>query len=168
MLGLFFSQEWKGVYLSIINQSVALIGIVGAISAFFPLFFPIAVAIMLLFGYLKIEREIEDTSVPESFNYTHQPTLHINTLKKQEYIRSSPIWNQKRKERLKIDRYTCYDCGAATNLEVHHITYKRLYKEEMEDLVSLCRSCHDAIHKKYGYKYSDTFPPLKYPLQLDI
>lgn len=67
-----------------------------------------------------------------------------------EYIAymQSEAWNRKRRERLKMDRYTCQDCGAQNvPLDVHHITYERFGGNElMSDLKSLCRPCHELRH----------------------
>ncbi len=142
----------KGVYVSLINQSFIFIGIIVGISAFFPLFFPVAVTILWLLGYFKDRTE----------------NNWIDVTKKQEYIKSSSIWQEKRKERLAIDNHKCYSCNSSNRLEVHHITYKNLYKENMADLICVCRSCHNKIHKEYGYKYSTLFPPLRIYGKLDI
>jgi hypothetical protein len=34
--------------------------------------------------------------------------------------------------------------GAAT--QAHHKTYERIYREDLDDLVSVCRDCHERIH----------------------
>jgi 5-methylcytosine-specific restriction endonuclease McrA len=63
----------------------------------------------------------------------------------------SEAWNQKRKKRLAKDKYRCQDCGVeGVPLHVHHRTYKRLGRERMSDLVSVCPSCHDARHGRYS------------------
>jgi len=72
------------------------------------------------------------------------------------YIKSTS-WYAKRLERLELDNYKCQKCGTEYDLIVHHITYKNLGAETMEQLVSLCRSCHQAVHDKYGRK-GDYFP----------
>lgn len=36
----------------------------------------------------------------------------------------------------------CSLCGSVNNLQVHHRTYKRLYKEKNADLDFLCKDCH--------------------------
>ena len=47
-----------------------------------------------------------------------------------KYI-DSKKWNKKRKERLKIDHFTCQKCGAKnTPIQVHHKTYKN-HKNEI-------------------------------------
>lgn len=44
------------------------------------------------------------------------------------------------------DGNRCQECGSVTDLECHHITYKRLGAEEMSDLVTLCNLCHHNHH----------------------
>jgi hypothetical protein len=42
----------------------------------------------------------------------------------------------------------CYCCGSKTaKLNLHHITYDRLYNELPEDVVTVCTWCHRDIHK---------------------
>jgi len=67
----------------------------------------------------------------------------------QDYM-TSDAWRTKANERLKIDNYMCVLCGCCGELEVHHISYKRLTKENVyEDLVSVCPRCHVLLHNYY-------------------
>ena len=36
----------------------------------------------------------------------------------------------------------CEDCGARIGLDVHHRSYERKGNERPEDLVAVCRQCH--------------------------
>jgi len=65
-----------------------------------------------------------------------------------KYIHSSQ-WRQKADERLKLDGGKCCVCGGDAT-EVHHLTYENLGKEKMEDLVSLCRRCHEKAEDLYN------------------
>jgi len=67
----------------------------------------------------------------------------------------SEIWKRKKQIRLRIDGYRCTQCGATTNLQVHHKfdDYSNFMKEDPEkDLITLCKSCHEktpsALRKK--------------------
>lgn len=67
----------------------------------------------------------------------------------QNYMKSQE-WRNKAKERLEIDDYQCVLCGCNGDLEVHHITYKRLGSENVyQDLVSVCPRCHVLLHNYY-------------------
>lgn len=64
------------------------------------------------------------------------------------YLKSEN-WQRKRALVLKRDNYVCNYCkGRAT--EVHHLRYAKwqIGKEPIDWLVSVCRSCHEAQHRK--------------------
>ena len=62
----------------------------------------------------------------------------------------SDMWRDKRAERMKIDDYACVMCGSKWELEVHHIHYRRLGRENvLTDLCTLCKNCHKKIHRYY-------------------
>jgi 5-methylcytosine-specific restriction endonuclease McrA len=49
---------------------------------------------------------------------------------------------------LSRDGYKCRNCGWRTNLSVHHIIFRSQGgPDEDWNLVTLCTSCHDGIHK---------------------
>lgn len=56
-------------------------------------------------------------------------------------------WYSAQKERREIDNYTCQDCGVKQGhrkLDVHHIVdYSLGGSNEMSNLITLCRSCHN-------------------------
>ena len=58
----------------------------------------------------------------------------------------SEHWKVKRKEKLLINN-KCELCGIDTGLNIHHNSYKNLYNEPLEDLNTLCSSCHSICHK---------------------
>lgn len=55
----------------------------------------------------------------------------------------SPEWQSVRRSRLRTDNYTCQECYRKHDLQVHHLTYKRLGDERIEDLITLCVRCHN-------------------------
>lgn len=81
-----------------------------------------------------------------------------NHSKEYDSYMKSEEWANKREERLRLDDRHCVMCGRADGitrkgkpiLQVHHITYRNLGHETMEDLVSLCPTCHKRIHKYYA------------------
>jgi len=62
-----------------------------------------------------------------------------------EYLRSED-WQDRRQQVLSRDRRRCTKCNSPHYLQVHHLTYSRVGKEEMEDLITLCRNCHEKEH----------------------
>ena len=65
------------------------------------------------------------------------------------YINKSPRWRFKRETRFNIDKGICQNCGKTIYLNsfhCHHLNYTSLFNEDMEDLVSLCYSCHQEEH----------------------
>jgi 5-methylcytosine-specific restriction endonuclease McrA len=70
---------------------------------------------------------------------------------------SSKSWQQKRIQRLQIDRKECRTCGSQERLEIHHkpAAYPKIPNESVnDDLTTLCSVCHDAItssirHRRY-------------------
>jgi len=64
------------------------------------------------------------------------------------YTANSKNWKKLKKERLAKDNNSCILCKTKDKkLLIHHITYKNLYHEEINDVVTLCISCHNKIHK---------------------
>lgn len=67
--------------------------------------------------------------------------------KYEDYIQNSSEWQIKRQETFKLKGTNCQKCKKNGN-HVHHATYERLYKENVEtDLYVLCNKCHEDFHK---------------------
>lgn len=63
-----------------------------------------------------------------------------------KYI-NSDAWRAMRSRVLERDSCRCRDCGhTSPRNHVHHLTYARLGRERLDDLVTLCKACHDAVH----------------------
>ncbi len=45
--------------------------------------------------------------------------------------------------RLALGNFRCAVCGSKKKLQIHHLTYDRIFKEEMTDLIPLCDSDHE-------------------------
>jgi 5-methylcytosine-specific restriction endonuclease McrA len=63
-----------------------------------------------------------------------------------EYLKSD-AWKRKRFVVLRRDNWRCVYCGARAT-EVHHKIYEKINigKEQIDWLVSVCKSCHDSQH----------------------
>lgn len=60
----------------------------------------------------------------------------------------STTWRKKADARLDLDGHICQVCGS-TATDVHHLTYDRFGHEDQNDLVSLCRRCHEKAEELY-------------------
>lgn len=69
-----------------------------------------------------------------------------------KYLKSKE-WKSIRVEVLHRDRNRCTGCNTYSNngrgLEIHHLTYKNIFNEDLEDLVTLCTECHKKAHGKH-------------------
>ena len=75
-----------------------------------------------------------------------------NDTKYREYLKSAK-WKAIAAQRMQIDGNKCVMCGSrgttANPLEIHHLSYRYLYREESriyEDLCTLCHACHKQTH----------------------
>lgn len=68
----------------------------------------------------------------------------LRSLPYRDYLETAH-WQRTR--RLAFERYgdRCVLCGH-TGTDVHHRTYERLGCEQLDDLIVLCRTCHDLHH----------------------
>lgn len=92
---------------------------------------------MVLF---RANPDLTDAYVP-SCPYFENVTVY------KDYMHSDE-WSKKRRERIEFDGYKCKLCGSAKNLNVHHITYDHLGFEPLDDLVTVCASCHEKLHSE--------------------
>jgi ribosomal protein L32 len=71
-------------------------------------------------------------------------------------------WKDKRRKIYELDNNSCIICNKSINCVVHHIKYGKTPWDVRDcDLVVLCDSCHESIHKHKikidcGYNYNDT------------
>jgi len=77
--------------------------------------------------------------------------FNVKRKRRKEYYRQylkTDAWKRKRYVVLKRDNWTCQYCGGKAT-EVHHKKYARrnIGKEPIKWLVSICRNCHQEIHK---------------------
>ena len=62
-----------------------------------------------------------------------------------EYLQSD-VWKRRRQRVLERANYLCESCMEEPATLVHHLTYDRVGKEPLFDLVALCDNCHKQIH----------------------
>jgi 5-methylcytosine-specific restriction endonuclease McrA len=55
------------------------------------------------------------------------------------------------REVLGRDSWRCQNCGTSENLQVHHIQARsKLGPDSLENLITLCAGCHEALHRNPG------------------
>ena len=72
---------------------------------------------------------------------------------------NSRAWSEKRRQVMARDGNLCV-CGDEAK-EVHHKTYLNVGKENLSELVSLCKDCHDKYHDHYPKKVKSYEDPNK-------
>ncbi len=71
---------------------------------------------------------------------------HLRIMPYPQYLQTEH-WKSLRMQVIERDDWRCQSCHDTTdNPQVHHLTYDRRGKELLEDLITICPSCHRAIH----------------------
>ncbi|MDF2530707.1 MAG: hypothetical protein K0Q65_288 [Clostridia bacterium] len=80
-------------------------------------------------------------------SYTIRKMKKLKRMPYNQYLKTYH-WELARSAVLKRDENRCADCGKLKDesLEVHHVTYIRRGKENLEDLMTLCKDCHQERH----------------------
>lgn len=63
-----------------------------------------------------------------------------------DYLQS-PAWQARREWAIALAGGHCALCPSSDRLEVHHSTYDRLGHELPSDLIALCSTCHERVHR---------------------
>ena len=70
-----------------------------------------------------------------------------------EYIKRHPRWQKVRQARFKFDEGRCVICRkdlTGETYQTHHLSYQRLGRERLRDVITLCEDCHSAFHKNWS------------------
>ena len=81
-------------------------------------------------------------------SYTSYKIRRLKRMAYKDYLQTKH-WQLVHTAVLKRDQNRCADCGETLEhkpLEVHHITYIRRGKENLDDMMTLCRDCHQERH----------------------
>ena len=93
--------------------------------------------------------------VPETVTAAVAQHTPCGTVTRRRIDYNSPQWRAIRQERLQNDHYLCVFCKASAE-EVHHVYYGDVGHEDIKDLRSLCKTCHDACTMlEYGNNMED-------------
>lgn len=81
-------------------------------------------------------------------NYTYYNNKRSND-KEMKFYRTKE-WRDKRSEALKRDCYVCQRCGADATVVHHIVEVRQDYNKrlDIDNLESVCSSCHNKIHKR--------------------
>lgn len=90
-------------------------------------------------------------------NYNASLSLEERKLRKKK--RQEERFNRRWAARLALDNFTCQQCGATDDLVVHHkhrhsdeiLPSRKDDKSTIDDLLTLCRSCHMKAHHALGH-----------------
>ena len=103
--------------------------------------------------HLKIAEPTPCKYSPEEWSamYREKERLALKNKKfipYKKYIQTEE-WRQKARQCYRNDNFHCQKCGTGINLEAHHLNYKHLGEaEEINDLITLCKTCHKETHKE--------------------
>lgn len=123
------------------------------------------ILIIIDIAYSKQSKQSKPTSNPTNDILTFLDTSNRTTLPttsttlddytteqfimfKHNYLQSQQ-WRDKRHLVIQRDD-SCKLCKATTKLEVHHLSYKHLAQEPLDELITLCRTCHQSRHNILG------------------
>ena len=94
---------------------------------------PIQLNYEVIARFAEVRKKIENTE-PRTFKQWYNVYLQ------------SDVWKRKRQRVLERANYLCESCMEEPATLVHHLTYDRVGKEPLFDLVALCDNCHKQIH----------------------
>ena len=77
--------------------------------------------------------------------FTMKRLVELKSMDYKDYLRT-PEWQERRDKALHQANGRCQRCGNYRDLQVHHKTYERKGEELPQDLIVLCRDCHEKEH----------------------
>ena len=93
----------------------------------------------------EVEQELPSRPLPgQRFIVIGTRKLSLPT-EYEDYLLSDH-WQKKRLKALEKAEHKCERCGTTERLQVHHLSYKNLGCEPLEDLQVLCHKCHAELH----------------------
>ena len=114
---------------------------------------------------IKIDYQDNEESKREYFSDIYAPRKT-----KQEHLQSE-YWKQLKQQRHDlVGGNICEACGKHTDqLDLHHVTYKYLTYEKLDNVRLLCRTCHNKLHAEANKIYENGYGRENdYPLSLLI
>jgi hypothetical protein len=96
-----------------------------------------------------VERPERERQYAETRDRQAVELLRLQTMPYADYLQTEH-WKERRQEALRRAKWRCQLCNAQDVLNVHHRTYERRGCERPDDLIALCRSCHEHFHEVTG------------------
>jgi len=81
----------------------------------------------------------------------HDWKTATNEREKYQLYLASREWAEKKEAVKKRSLCTCERCHNAPGEQVHHLTYAHKYAEPLDDLMHLCKPCHEFLSAKTNY-----------------
>lgn len=88
----------------------------------------------------------------EEGHHNYDCCVHVKLFSDRLYYQTylkSPAWLQLRARIFRSRGFSCEICQSKKNLQLHHVTYERLGYEKDEDVMILCRKCHEKAHTNH-------------------
>jgi len=104
---------------------------------------------LLADAYRKAKRRTRSKFRPHATPMTWRELRDLARDDYPAYLRT-PHWQRTRRTAVLESLWTCQECDARgwnVELQVHHLTYKRLGRERPRDLRVLCENCHREEHE---------------------
>lgn len=105
-------------------------------------------------------REKGERGLREALGRSNIGTMIKSNITYHEFLKS-PEWFTLRENVKARDHNQCRVCNKKTELVVHHKTYERWRLCLSEDLMTVCKKCHEKIHFDGGKKIELTKESLK-------
>ena len=94
-----------------------------------------------------------NTSLLDDTTKLNYKRVQRNGAKEYQCYLKTIHWLQLRNNALFISDNKCQICSGQDELEVHHNTYERLWREKQSDLIVLCSYHHELFHYKGGLEW---------------
>lgn len=124
---------------------------------------------------ILIEKEqinIDDEKVHKNNQWNNEikKKEHLNDHYNEDFFttyQSNLLWEQLKQKVFDLKGRICSECDDTTHLDVHHVLPRHMWwKDEIDNLIVLCRDCHEDIH---GYEIGTgeyQWKPISKKLQL--
>lgn len=98
------------------------------------------------FDLSKLEKVFNsDISEKRKELVDHWEQFELKNISKYRLYLQSEEWKKKRNQVIERDNGFCRRCSNK-GTDVHHLHYNNIYNEDLNDLILLCRSCHEKEH----------------------